>query len=169
MDSSFERSEKGTVDWLTPPEIIKALGEFDLDTCAALNQPWATAKTHYTIKDNGLEKKWFGRVYCNPPYGTQTGKWLKKLAQHNNGIALIFARTETNNFFKYIWPKASAILFLKGRLIFYSIHGDLADNSAGAPSCLVAYGKQNAIALKQAGLFGKWFPIINEKPKRIIL
>ncbi|NCW30719.1 MAG: adenine methyltransferase, partial [Alphaproteobacteria bacterium] len=32
-----------TTTWLTPPAVIKALGEFDLDPCASLDRPWDTA------------------------------------------------------------------------------------------------------------------------------
>jgi hypothetical protein len=32
-----------TNDWLTPRYILHALGKFDLDPCAAPDQPWATA------------------------------------------------------------------------------------------------------------------------------
>ena len=49
--------------WLTPPGIIKSLGEFDLDPCASLNRPWDTAKKHYTVEDDGLTKPWAGRVW----------------------------------------------------------------------------------------------------------
>lgn len=57
------------------------------------------------------------------------------MAEHKNGITLIFARTETNNFFNYIWPVAQGIMFLKGRLAFYNTDGTKPKNSAGAPSC----------------------------------
>ena len=158
MNTSFEKITNGTNEWLTPPEIIKALGEFDLDPCAPVNLPWQMALTHFNINDDGLKQKWFGRVWCNPPYGRETGKWLKKLSDHGNGIALIFARTETINFFKYIWLKASAIMFFKGRLKFYNVNG-IQSGPAGAPSCLVAYGKENAYVLKHCSLNGKWLPI----------
>ena len=86
-------------EWLTPPHILQALGEFDLDPCAPIVRPWETAKNHFTINDDGLKQKWFGRVWCNPPYGLEAAIWLNKLAEHGNGIALIFARTETKMFF----------------------------------------------------------------------
>lgn len=156
MNTAFERVSTGKDEWLTPPEIIKALGEFDLDPCAPIKRPWEIAKVHYTIEDNGLKKPWNGRVWCNPPYGNEAGKWLGRLAEHGNGIALIFARTETGSFFDHIWNKAQGILFLKGRLVFYNVDGSKPKNSAGAPSCLVAYGKENAEALKQCGLNGKF-------------
>jgi len=71
---SHTRAVRGQTDcWLTPPEIIEALGPFDLDPCAAPGQPWATAKHQYAPPQDGLELPWFGRVWVNPPYGQQTG------------------------------------------------------------------------------------------------
>jgi hypothetical protein len=60
----------GKDEWLTPPPLIQALGEFDLDPCAPIKRPWDMAKNHYTIEDDGLEKDWFGRVWLNPPVST---------------------------------------------------------------------------------------------------
>ena len=137
---SHERSVSGKDEWLTPPSFIKSLGEFDLDPCSPVNRPWDTAKHHFTIEDNGLEQDFFGRVWLNPPYGRQTTKWLNKLSKHDNGIALIYARTETKMFFNFVWYKAKAILFLKGRVSFLNVDGSSPNYTAGAPSCLVAYG-----------------------------
>jgi len=43
-----------TNEWLSPPEIVKVLGPFDLDPCSPVYRPWPTAREHYTIIDNGL-------------------------------------------------------------------------------------------------------------------
>jgi len=159
MDVAFERSSSGKDEWLTPPGLLKKLGTFDLDPCSPVVRPWITALNHYTIIDDGLSKEWFGRVWCNPPYGRETGKWLKKMSEHNNGIVLIFARTETQNFFDYVWNKASGILFIRKRLTFYNVDGTPANNNAGAPSVLVSYGKENAEILKNSGIDGKYLDI----------
>jgi len=142
-------------EWLTPPDIIRSLGEFDLDPCSPVNRPWATAKEHYTIKQNGLMQKWFGRVWLNPPYGSGVWKWLDMLSSHGNGIALIFARTETDGFFKTVFNRADSILFIKGRLTFHHVDGSKASGNGGSPSVLVAYGSQNTEALKYSGINGK--------------
>lgn len=142
-------------EWLTPPEIIKALGSFDLDPCAPIDRPWNTADIHFDETENGLAHKWFGRVWCNPPYGKEADKWLYKLVNHGNGIALIFARTETRMFFEHVWNKADAILFFEGRLNFHFVDGSRCKTNAGAPSCLVAYGQNNATALENSGIKGK--------------
>jgi len=146
-------------EWITPQHIINALGEFDLDPCASVIRPWDTAKKHYTIEDNGLIKRWHGRIWLNPPYGKYTYLWLDKLALHGNGIALVFARTETTMFFNSVWPHATAILFIKGRLFFHYNTGERAKVNAGAPSCLIAYGNENAQTLSESRIKGKFFYI----------
>lgn len=94
-----------------------------------------------------------GVVWCNPPYGKETSKWLERMKQHNHGIALIFARTDTRMFHDYVF-NADAILFIKGRLSFYDVHGNKG-GTAGAPSCLVAYGLEAVERLKNSGIAGK--------------
>lgn len=141
-------------EWLTPPELLRALGSFDLDPCAPINRPWNTAARHYTLKDNGLAKPWEDRVWLNPPYGEKTGRWLARLADHRDGIALIFARTETEMFVEQVWKRADAILFLSGRLHFHHVDGRRAAANAGGPSCLVAYSNRNVDALRESGIAG---------------
>lgn len=152
---SHDRVETGKEEWLTPPEIINALGPFDLDPCAPINRPWPTAANHYTIEDNGLIKPWQGRVWLNPPYGGETGKWMRRMKDHGNGIVLIFARTETQTFHECVWGVADAVLWIKGRLTFYNVDGTKPKNSGGAPSVLIAYGKDNAERLRTCGITGR--------------
>ncbi len=134
--------------------MIDDLGPFDLDPCAAINQPWSTAKTHFTIEDNGLLKGWFGLVWMNPPYGPETGKWLQRLSDHGNGIALIFARTETRDFFQYVWNKANALLFIRSRIYFHNVNGTQASANAGAPSVLIGYGNEAVARLEDTKIGG---------------
>jgi hypothetical protein len=149
-------------EWLTPPEALAAIGPFDLDPCACSEpRPWPTAKLHYTREDNGLMKPWFGRVFCNPPYGGPpiVGPWMRRMAAHGTGVALIFARTETDLFHETVWGKASGVLFLRGRLFFHRRDGGRAAANAGAPSCLVAYGSLDAERLRTCGIVGAWVPL----------
>lgn len=152
------RPNRGEKDeWLTPPDIIKACGPFDLDPCApAAPRPWETAARSYTAVENGLSLPWTGMVWCNPPYGPDTWKWLARLAEHGNGIALVFARTETAGFFREVWGKAFALRFIEGRLFFHHRDGARASANAGAPSVLVAYGPEAAYRLKVARIPGAY-------------
>jgi hypothetical protein len=148
--------------WLTPPEIIQALGPFDLDPCTPEVMPWATAAHRFTPADDGLLQEWFGRVWLNPPYSREAVKWLRKLSGHGNGIALTFARTETDMFFREVWEKGDAILFLRGRLHFHLPDGTRAKANAGAPSCLIAYGMANVERLEACStseLPGRFLPL----------
>ena len=157
MNSSFDRAKEGSKDeWLTPPDMVRRVGPFDLDPCSPVPElrPWSTAAKHYCIRDDGLAQEWVGRVWCNPPYGRQTGVWLKRCADHGNAIALVFARTETSTFVSQVWERADGILFLYGRLKFYHVTGKRAASSAGAPSCLLAYGAANVDSLRKSRLRG---------------
>lgn len=149
------RPVAGTHTWLTPPEIVQALGSFDLDPCAAPEpRPWPTADRHITLPDDGLCAEWQGRVWCNPPFGSYTGQWLGRMAMHGNGIALAFARTDTTMFHSHVFRKADAVLFLAGRPHFHLPDGARAKGNSGGPICLIAYGRENVEALKRSGLNG---------------
>ena len=143
-------------EWLTPPELIQDLGPFDLDPCSPIIRPWETATEHYTINDNGLLMPWHGYVWLNPPYGQQTKRWMELMAMHNNGIALIFARTETDIFTKYVWHRAKSILFIQGRLYFHYVDGSQAKANSGAPSVLIAYGDHAEKKLSKSKIKGKY-------------
>lgn len=146
------RTSATSDDWITPKKLIDKIGPFDLDPCSSETQPWPCARTSWTAKDNGLMRDW-GRnfVYCNPPYGRAMEKWLQRLSLHNHGIALIFARTETRQFFRYVWPIATAILFIRGRLTFSYPDGTepRSGHNSGGPSCLITYGEKAAARLEE--------------------
>lgn len=144
-----------THNWLTPPELLILLGEFDLDPCAVPEpRPWRTARQHIAPPNDGLTEPWKGRVWCNPPFGSQTVHWLERMALHNNGIALAFARTDTTMFRKSVWPVAAAVLFLSGRPHFHRPDGERAPGNSGGPICLIAYGEENARSLAASGIKG---------------
>lgn len=155
-DIANSPSVGNSTTWLTPPRIINSLGEFDLDPCSPVEQPgWTGCKREYNIHDDGLAQPWEGRVWMNPPYGKEAQHWLKKLKEHGNGIALIYARTETRQFFDHIWYDAHAVLFVKGRIKFHTPDG-AEGGPANAPSVLVAYGSNNADALLKSNIVGKY-------------
>lgn len=156
---AHESTRSKTDEWLTPPEIIADLGPFDLDPCAAIDRPWATAAQHYTRLDNGLIRRWRGRVWLNPPYSI-AGRFMARMASHGCGTALIFARTETAWWFKWVWPFAAALLFLEGRVNFHLPDGRRARKNAGAPSVLIAYGEDDALRLSDSRIPGKFVALV---------
>lgn len=152
-----------TDEWLTPPEILRVLGPFDLDPCSPIVRPWEMAAVHYTVGEDGLSRPWFGRVWLNPPYGPNTGRWLQRISEHGNGIALVFARTETEMFHDWVWARADGLLFFRGRLHFHLVTGERAPNNAGGPSVLVAYGLANADRLRRSAISGQFVPLRNKE------
>ena len=145
------RREQTTDSWITPKSFIDRLGPFDLDPCASTPQPWPCAARSYTEVENGLFLPWDGLVWCNPPYGAALGDWLERMALHKNGIAFVFARTDTRAFFRWVWPFASAMLFVRGRVTFHRPDGSLPKlgHNSGGPSVLIAYGPEAAERLKR--------------------
>jgi hypothetical protein len=139
---------------LTPRWIIDALGPFDLDPCAADPRPWDCATVNWSEADDGLSRQWIGRVWMNPPFDRRhILRWVDRLAEHGNGIALVHARTETE-WFRRFWRDADGILFLRKRLVFLdqsgrpgkTARGEVANS--GAPLALVAFGAANAKVLR---------------------
>lgn len=145
-----------TDSWITPKWLIDRVGPFDLDPCACVTQPWKCADHQFTESENGLCQKWSGLVWCNPPYGNRAKFWLDRMAEHNNGIALVFARTETKMFFSSVWPYAECLLFLRGRLTFHLPDGSRPRSGAnsGGPSVLIAYGSEAKRRLLSASDLG---------------
>lgn len=151
---AHESFQPKTVVWLTPLHVIEALGPFDLDPCGV--EHWPTATRKHVLPTDGMRAPWKGRIWLNPPYGPEAWRWMDKLANHGSGTALIFARTETAGFSEQVWKRATAILFLRGRLTFHLPDGGRPGNDAGAASCLVAYGDYDAERLRTCGLTGTY-------------
>lgn len=74
------------------------------------------------------------------------------MADHGNGIMLIPAATETAAFYEYVWERADAVCFLRGRPHFHHADGTRASANCGCSIALVAYGKDNAAQLEAANL-----------------
>lgn len=156
---SHQSARAITTTWLTPPGIIEALGRFDLDPCAAPEpRPWPTAAVHWRPEDKPLSRDWSGRVWLNPPFSPRPliEAFLTKLGAHRYGTALVFARTETDLFFRCIWDSATAVLFLKGRPHFHYPDGTRARANSGCPVVLAAYGSYDAEMLQCCGLPGQF-------------
>lgn len=163
---SHEPPAGGAPDWYTPPEIFRALDlEFDLDPSAPAlpRASWIPARRRISLPDDGLAATWEGRIWLNPPYGAETGKWVGKLAEHGDGVALVFVRTDTP-WWQSAAVRASAICFVAGRVGY--IDGRSSEDAgprghkgragqpgrAGAGSCLLAYGDECALALSLSRL-----------------
>ena len=108
--------------WETPQNFFDKLDEefhFTLDACALPEN--AKCDRYFTPEMDGLSKNWGGVVWCNPPYGKDIVRWVRKASESaQNGatvVLLVHARTDTRWFHDYIYGKAE-IRFVKGRLKF---------------------------------------------------
>ena len=156
-ESTYNESQ----EWYTPRYIFEALGiKFDLDPCGAgMVQTWVPAINYYTHLDDGLQRNWYGNVWMNPPYGSDTPLWMNKLKEHGQGIALVFSRCDTK-WFHEVAPFADAICFIKGRVKFVPAQFAQAyadklyepKGGCGAGSMLIAFGVNNAEILHNARL-----------------
>lgn len=151
---SHQKAVGTSQTYITPQHILKALGKFELDPCAAPIQPWRTARLQTVLPENGLETIWMGRVWCNPPFDSRgVLKWIERMADHGSGTLLIHARTETK-WFQRIWDSADALLFLYNRVYFARPDGTTHTDNSGAPVVLCAYGSHDEDALRICGLKG---------------
>lgn len=127
----------GNNEWYTPIEYIeaarKAMGSIDLDPASSdIANKVVKAGTFYTAETNGLDKRWGGNIWMNPPYSSDLiGKFVDKLVEerenYNQAIVLVNNATETEWFNKIV-SIASAVCFPKGRVKFY-----MPDGKTGAP------------------------------------
>lgn len=121
--------------WATPQDLFDSLNKvfnFDLDPCATEKN--AKCPNFISEEEDGLIKKWEGKVFMNPPYGRGIIQWIKKASEHDNlVVCLVPARTDTRWWQDYCM-KADSIKFIKGRLTF----GE-AKNSAPFPSAIVIF------------------------------
>jgi len=116
-------------------------GKFDLDPATTEDNPLKTPH-FFTKKDNGLCRKWFGRVFLNPPYGSEIVYWVrksfletKKLRNAEIVVCLLPSRTDTKWWHNYVM-RSDEVYFIKGRLKFEG-----ADSSAPFPSVIVVFKK----------------------------
>lgn len=155
MNTSFQTGNNRTDEWYTPREIVEALGKFDLDPCAPC-PGFYTAKKCYDRFDDGMKQEWRGRVWLNPPYSHPLiDKFVKRMAEHGNGIALLFDRMDSALWHDVIFPTADAMLVMRGRIGFMRPDGTQAPKG-GCGSVFVAWGEDNAERLRNCGIEGKF-------------
>ena len=164
---------------------------FDLDPCAPPGGlPWIPARRFISLPGDGLAEPWppGARIWANPPYTAKapacgpgcrkttcgkrgyhlavpdpgTGGWLRRMAAHGDGIALVFARPD-NAWFHEAVSGADATLFIARRVRFVDASGkpprtlDAATGKAkssgpGNGSMLLAWGDVCADTLRRSGL-----------------
>lgn len=121
-----------TCDWHTPKALYAALDDefhFTMDPCKPGDF-------------GGLQARWHGVVWCNPPYGRTISAWIARgfSAAREGGatvVMLLPSRTDTRWWHDYCL--SGEIRFIRGRLKF----GE-AKNSAPFPSAIVIFRPADA-------------------------
>ena len=129
-----------TDEWSTPQDFFDKLntefGPFDLDPCATASN--AKCERFFTMYHDGLIQAWkpAKRVFMNPPYGREIGRWMRKAQFESQRGALVVclvpARTDTAWWHDY--SMKGKVRFIRGRLKFGG-----SKNSAPFPSAVVIF------------------------------
>ena len=144
-------------DWYTPKWIIDTLGPFDCDPCAPPVEvrPYQIAPIAYSKDNDGLAHEWQGTVWMNPPYSrVLLRQFCEKMAAYGNGIALLVNRQDNLLWQEVIFPSAKSMIFMRHRVKFIR-----PDGTTGSPffgSCLVAWGDECDLRLRNSGIEGKY-------------
>jgi phage N-6-adenine-methyltransferase len=123
----------GSDDWYTPKEIINSakivMGSIDLDPASSDKaQEEIMAINYFTQETNGLDKKWSGNVWLNPPYsmpliGLFITKAINEFESGNITQAIILTNNSTDT--RWFHSLTDYVFCLtKGRLNFWNHKGE---------------------------------------------
>lgn len=133
--------------WRTPKALFDRLDaefHFTLDPCTT--EPLRADMAYFREVDQGLWLPWSGRVFVNPPYGSELPDWMRKIDLERGRceviVALVPSRTDTG-WWHEVAMEASEIRFIRGRVVFeggvYSTQG----SNAPFPSSILVYRRTN--------------------------
>lgn len=148
-------------EWYTPKYIFDALGtHFDTDVAAAHGE-FNHVPADRLIFADSLTANWIGFCWMNPPFGgrNEISKWLDKMHEHGNGIALTPDRTSVA-WWQKAFNQSQACLFIAGKVKFIRPDGSI----GGSPSTgttLFAYGDKAMKALHNADKAGLGIAVFN--------
>lgn len=132
-------NNSGNNEWYTPAKFVdaarKAMGGIDTDPASSeFANKTVRAKRFFTAETNGLEQKWVGRVWMNPPYSqplvsefidAAVEKYAGK--EFDEACILVNNATETQ-WFQKLLGAAGGACFLRGRIKFLDDKGEPANS-----------------------------------------
>jgi len=142
-NEQFRTSFTGNNEWYTPQKYIDAarsvMGNIDLDPATSESaQKRINADRYFTEDCDGLERKWYGRVWLNPPYSQPLiYLFIDKLVSQIESDSIRECILLTHNYTDTAWfhlaeSKAALICFTKGRIKFEDTQGNLASPTQGS-------------------------------------
>jgi len=93
MNQALLSSKK--MDWCTPQSFYDVLHqEFNFTLDVAATDRTTKCPMYFTPETDGLNQSWNvpndSAVFCNPPYGREIGKWVKKACEEaQNGTTIM--------------------------------------------------------------------------------
>lgn len=139
--------------WLTPRYLLDQLGAFDLDPCAAAQNPAWVAPRFYTKEHDGLRSEWSGRVFMNPPF-SNTIPWIERHADHLLGISLVPFRGESQVWRRVVWKRAQAIFLIHGRMRFCNPDGSTTTGRPLGSVALISWTPEEVQTLERITVAG---------------
>lgn len=133
-------------DWGTPQWLFDRLhAEFQFTVDAAAHSGNHKLPKYWSKDEDGLIQDWTSeRVWCNPPYRSDTRKWVSKAAQcgAEGGLAVLLVpvRTETD-WWCDLALAASEIRFIRGRVHFVLEGVSKGDNRPVFASAVLVFSK----------------------------
>jgi len=135
-------------EWATPQAFFDTINvefRFDLDAAASPENRKTPRYFAFNCRGGSVADafgcRWAShgnRIFCNPPYGREIGKWFAKAreAQADGALVVMLAHagTDTQWWHEHVQGIASEVRFVKGRLRF----GD-GKQSAPFPSAVIIY------------------------------
>ncbi len=153
-------------EWYTPSKYIdgikQVLGVIDLDPASSeIANQTVMAKQIFTLKEDGLIEKWYGRVFLSPPYGFRGNEsnqklWSKKLidewSRGEVSEAILLANAMTaSKWFQPLWDYT--LCFTNHQIHFYRPDGSIGNQPTHA-SVFVYLGQNRERFTDVFSLFG---------------
>jgi phage N-6-adenine-methyltransferase len=123
---------------------------FNLDPCATAAN--AKCARYFTRELDGLAQPWTGRVFMNPPYGREIGRWMCKARQSvesgETELCVCLVPARPGSAWWHDFAAKGEVRFLRGRLRF-------GEGAAGAPfdSAIVVFRNAPARYESQGAAF----------------
>lgn len=164
LTSAHVANNSGEHEWYTPAEYIDAarfvMGSIDTDPASSeVANRTVQAMRFYTKENDGLQQRWSGRVWLNPPYAQPLIAQFSEAvtARYESGeieqaCILVNNATETA-WFQQMLAACSAVCFIRGRIKFI----DPVGNASGAPlqgQAVLYMGMQSALFREAFSPFG---------------
>lgn len=131
---------------VTPAYVLEpvrvALGGIGLDPCTEPDNPTG-ADAFYTPPQDGRVEPWHAdSIYVNPPYGKAREPWVWRCieaAEAGRRVVLLMPAATDTRIFQQAIERATAAVFIKGRVKFGTMRPNRRWEAASHPSALIGW------------------------------